>query len=128
MLAILTFSSCKVDHGINFYFVPLQIVGAEFPESFKINETYQINVTYVRPDSCTSLQGLDIIKAEHSIRNVVALGSVYTNQGECTQLNQEMETSFDFMAMYSGLYTFRFLSGESENGEPQYYEIKVPAF
>ena len=52
--------SCSLnDDGPNFHFTPLQITSAELPDSFNMNETYQITVTYTIPDGCTGFGGFD---------------------------------------------------------------------
>ncbi|HMB62689.1 MAG TPA: hypothetical protein VKN36_06425 [Eudoraea sp.] len=125
----LTTTSCSLDDdGANFYFVPLQIVDAELPESFMLNQTYQIKVTYVAPNDCTTFEGFDITKSDSEdmiVRNVVAIGSEIEQQ-QCTQVVQEIETTFSFLCLYSKTYVFRFWTGEDANGESEYLEFEVP--
>jgi len=120
------FSSCSVDDGPNFHFLPLQIVSAELPESFTLNETYQIEVTYVQPDACTSFAGFDVVSQDTTVRNVVVVGTKRTDQEICADVTQELTASFNFIVKYTEPYTFRFWQSESENGEQQYLEIVVP--
>jgi len=40
------FNACDLDDGQNFRFTTLSIVDANLPESFELNETYSIEVTY----------------------------------------------------------------------------------
>jgi hypothetical protein len=123
---VLVLNSCKLeDDRVNFRFVPLQIVSADVPESFDLNETYQITVRYIRPDGCVFFEGFDVTKEDTTIRNVVAIGSDFYEE-QCTLAVEELEASFDFICLYEGTYLFRFWSGEDENGEPQYIEIEVP--
>jgi len=121
----LLFSSCFSDDGSNFHFVPLQIVSAELPESFTINESYDIQVTYILPDACTGFSGFDVVNKDTTVRNVAVLGLKRTDQEVCTTSTQEQTTSFKFIVNYPQTYTFRFWQGE-ENGEQQYLEIEVP--
>lgn len=125
-LAVMSLSSCDIDDGANFHFVPLQVVSAEFPESFDINETYEIKVTFVRPNGCTFFEGFDISKPDKTERKVVAIGARLTDDEACTEVIEEVETSFQFIVLYSETYLFRFWTGEDENGEQQYLEIEVP--
>lgn len=128
-IASLITNSCTLDDGgEKFHFVPLQITAAELPESFSLNQTYQIKVTYSMPNSCTSFEGFDITEsdtADNVVRNVVAIGSERENL-QCTQEMQEMETTFSFLCLYSKTYIFRFWTGEDESGSSQFFEIEVP--
>ena len=119
-------SSCKLeDDRLNFRFVPLQIVSAELPDSFELNETYQIYVTYIRPSACVVYDGFDITDTGRTTRNVVAIGSEFYDE-PCTQALEEIETFFNFIVLYDEPYLFRFWSGQDENGNDQYIEIEVP--
>jgi len=122
----LSLSSCKLeDDRLNFRFVPLQIVSAELPNSFELNETYQIYVTYIRPSACVVYDGFDITDAGRTTRNVVAIGSEFYDE-PCTQAIEEIETYFNFIVLYDEPYLFRFWTGQDENGNDLYLEIEVP--
>ncbi len=54
LVACSWFSSCNLDDDSpNFYFTTLNVVEADVPESFEFGETYDIDVTYLRPNGCT---------------------------------------------------------------------------
>ncbi len=119
-------SSCKLeDDRVNFRFVPLQILSADLPESFELNETYEIRVTYLRPSACIFFEGFDITKEGVTTRNVVAIGSDFYEE-VCTLATEELEASFNFICLYDEPYLFRFWTGEDENGNQQYLEVEVP--
>lgn len=127
-MAFLAFSlsSCKLeDDSVNFRFVPLQIVSADVPESFDLNETYEIRVRYLRPSACVFFEGFDITNEALTTRNVVAIGSEFYEE-VCTQEVEELEATFNFICLYQETYLFRFWTGEDENGNQQYLEIEVP--
>ena len=128
VLAItLTLSSCVKDDEPNFHFVPLQIQSADLPDSFSLNETYQIDVTYTIPDGCTGFSGFDVTSGnDTTTRNVVVIGTTRTDQDACTQATQEATGTFNFRVVYSDTYLFRFWQGEDEEGNQQYLEIEVP--
>lgn len=118
--------SCNLDDdGVNFNFVALQILSAELPESFTQNQTYEITVTYVRPNGCTFFEGFDISEADTTVRNVVAVGSELQDQA-CTQATEEVTATFNFIVLHSDDYLFRFWTGEDAEGEPEFLEIEVP--
>jgi len=120
------FSSCSLDDGTNFHFLPLQIVSAELPDSFNLNETYQIRVQYAQPNACTGFAGLEVVDIDTTVRNVAVVGTERTDQEVCAQLVTIRTATFNFIVNYSQTYTFRFLQGENENGEQMYLEVEVP--
>lgn len=120
------FSSCSLDDGGNFHFLPLQITSAELPETFTLNETYQIRVTYNQPDACTAFAGFEVVDKDTTVRNVVVVGTKRTDQEDCVEGVEEQTASFNFIVKYSQSYTFRFWQGEGEDGEQQYLEVEVP--
>ncbi|MFK7813284.1 MAG: hypothetical protein AB8B59_12385 [Maribacter sp.] len=122
----LTFSSCDLDDGPNFHFLPLQIVSAELPESFTLNQTYSIRVNYIQPDACTAFAGFEVIDKDTAVRNVVVLGTKRTDQADCVESSEEQTASFNFIVKYSEPYTFRFWQSENEDGEQEYFEVVVP--
>ena len=128
---LLSVAGCDVsDDGANYYFVPLQITGVTVPESFQLNETYEIGVTYLRPNSCTGFQGFDVISqdsADTVIRRVVAIGAEF-QEASCPEVNEELQASFQFICLYSKPYLFRFYTGDDANGVPQYLEVEVASY
>ncbi len=122
----LLFNACELDDGQNFRFTTLAIVDAKLPESFELNETYSIEVTYVRPDACTFFEGFDIARTAQTDRDVVVIGSVLTDETACAQVIEEVTASFDFVVLFSGEYHFRFFSGRDENDNSQFLEFTVP--
>lgn len=128
LLGLITISSvsCSLDdNGTNFHFVPLKVVAADLPESFRLNETYEVNVTYEIPNNCTFFEGFDVTKSNDSIRNVVAIGTELEQQ-DCQVEIVERQSTFSFICLYSQTYVFRFWTGEDDQGEAQYFEIEVP--
>ncbi len=125
-LVVFGLSSCKLeDDRVNFRFVPLQILSVDVPEAFELNETYEIRVRYLRPNSCVFFEGFDITKEGVTTRNVVAIGTDFYEE-VCTQATEELEASFNFICLYEESYLFRFWTGEDENGNQQYLEVEVP--
>lgn len=120
-------SGCSLDDSeANFHFSPLRIVSANLPESFQLNQTYDITVIYELPDDCTSFSGFDITQSDTTVRNVVVFGAVRTDTNECIEEVKVAQTSFRFNCQYTDTYMFRFWQGVDANGEQQYFEIEVP--
>ncbi|MFX0555978.1 hypothetical protein ACOCEA_04230 [Maribacter sp. CXY002] len=123
----LLFSSCSIeDDAPNFHFTALSITNAEVPESFVLNQTYKINVTYLLPNGCTSYEGFDVSNEDITTRNVVVVGAVHTDAVSCTEQVIEQEASFNFVVIYNEPYTFKFYQGDNSDGEPEFLEIVVP--
>lgn len=131
LLGMLLYAGCDVsDDGAKYYFVPLQITAVDVPESFQLNETYEIGVTYLRPNGCTGFQGFDVISqdsADYVIRRVVAIGAEFQD-ASCPEVNEELQASFQFICLYSKPYLFRFYTGDDEAGTPQYLEVEVHSY
>ena len=124
--ATLSVSSCNKDDAPNFHFVPLYIVSAELPEFFSLNQTYQIRVTYNRPDECTRFSGFDVSQKDISTRNVVVIGTKLYGQETCTQAIIKESNAFGFKVVHNETYVFRFWQGEDAEGNHEYFEVLVP--
>ena len=125
-LGLLSVNSCNNDEGPNFHYKPLRILAAELPDSFELNQTYQIIVTYAIPDGCTNFSHPDVTVGDTTTRNVVVFGTVRTDQEVCTAEVTEGQASFNFICLYDEPYVFRFWEGEGEDGEQEYFEVIVP--
>lgn len=120
-------SNCSLqDDSSNFQFVPLQIVSAELPESFTLDETYQIEVSFIKPNGCTTYEGFDVTKDDQTVRNVIVVGSERIDIDDCTEQTVEQTAMFNFVVLYNETYTFKFWLGETASGEDEYLEIDVP--
>ncbi len=124
--AILTTSSCSNDDEPNFHFVPLSIVSAELPEFFSLDQTYQIRVTYNKPDECTSFGGFDVTTKNVSTRNVVVIGTKHYDQEACAQTIVEETGTFNFKVIHTETYLFRFWQSEDADGNQEYFDVLVP--
>lgn len=123
---VLLFNACDLDDGQNFRFTNLPIVDANVPEFFELNQTYSIEVTYIRPDACTFFEGFDVIPTAETDRDVVVIGSVLTDETACAQVVQEVTATFDFRVLFTGEYHFRFYSGQDTDNSAEYLEFIVP--
>lgn len=120
--------SCDLDDDTpNFYFAALKTVEVEMPEAFVFGETYDIDVTYQRPDGCTFFEGFDVAKTAQTDRDVVVVGSVLTDEDRaCTQEITEVVATMQFRVIYTGEYHFRFYAGKDEEDNNVYLEYTVP--
>lgn len=122
------FSSCNLDDDSpNFYFTALNVVEADVPESFEFGKTYDIDVTYLRPNGCTFFEGFDVTKTAETDRDIVAIGSVLTDEDRaCTEAIEEVVATLKFSVIYTNEYHFRFYTGDDENGNATFVEYTIP--
>lgn len=122
----LFFSNCELDTRENFYFVSLRITDADIPEFFVSNQSHNMDVTFLRPDSCTYFQGFDVFADENGVTTIVAIGSVLTQEESCSSI-EELLTDFVTIPVRDvDFYTLRFYIGEDTEGNPLYDEHSVP--
>ena len=128
LVAGLWFSSCELDDDTpNFYFTSLATVAVDMPESFELNGTYDIDVTYARPNGCTYFEGFDVVKTGETDREVVVVGSTLTDEElACTQAVEQVVAVMPFKVIFTGEYHFKFYAGKDENDAPIYLEYDVP--
>ena len=119
------YSCNKDDDKKSVTFNKLQIVEAELPDTFRLGASYQVWVTYMRPNNCTYFQGFDVYSDTVSSRTVTAIGAYYTDQ-VCEQEAVEVTDFFVFKVIYDQTYKFRFWKGEDDAGKPEFLEIEVP--
>lgn len=125
-LLLFVLNACDIgDDEVTYHFVTLQITEVSMPETFNLNESYEIGVTVLVPNGCTQFEGFDIVSEDTTVRNVVAIGTEQDDLA-CTQVVSEVETSFNFVCLYPETYLFRFWTGEDAQGVPRYLEIEVP--
>ena len=128
---IAVFWSCSLDDSVNaeFRFEILPIKTVEMPESFRYNQVYNINYTYLRPSTCHIYNALYYV-AEGNFRTVAVINTVIntTETSQCEPLIDEIEErSFTFHVQNdAGTYVFKFWQGEDENGHDVYLFIEVP--
>lgn len=129
---LLTFSlalGCDLtEEGEKYDLIPLPIATVELPESFKLNETYQFDISFIRPNTCTGFRGFEVVSEEtetHTVRHVVAIGAQF-RENFCPETTETLQTQMQFVCMYSVPYLFRFYTGDDLDGNPQYLEIEVP--
>lgn len=119
-------NGCDIEsEGSNFNFVTLRILDAQVPESFDINNVYDIQVTYERPNGCTFFEGFDVTRVDQNTREIVAIGTEFIDEMACTQAIEEVVANFQFEVVYNGPYTFRFYNGNDAEGNAIYLEYVV---
>ncbi|WGD35719.1 hypothetical protein [Olleya sp. YS] len=118
-------SSCSLDKNPpESYLEPVPISSASMPEYFTQGETYQIDISYLRPTDCHYFHDIYSVR-EDNVITLAVINSVSDN-GNCQPSNMAKESSFEFLASDSGSYTFKFWQGEDDQGEDFYLIMEVP--
>ena len=125
LLCGLVFFNCELDTGENFFFVNMEITEADVPDFFVLNQSHNMEVTFVRPDNCTFFQGFDAFFEENGLTTIVAIGSVLTEE-DCTASEESLTGILTIPVQDVAFYTLRFYSGEDSEGAAQYIEYTVP--
>ncbi len=122
---VFALNSCSVGDDSNPIagFAILAIQNVQVQETYPVNETSDILVTYSRPTDCYIFDGFAI----QSQGNVYTIGvqAVLMNQPTC--MDDSMNTfqvPLEFTPQHTGEYILKFYAG-SENNEPQYLEYTV---
>ncbi|MUU79013.1 hypothetical protein [Winogradskyella endarachnes] len=128
VIFILTFTSCSLDDTVNDSFIleVLPIESVEMPEYFVHGETYEIFVTYTKPNSCYYFNDF-IYEIDGHERTIAVVNTVYeTNTLNCEGDPEQVSVNFDFTVSGTETYLFKFYQGEDNYGEDQYYLVEVP--
>lgn len=125
LLIAISFSSCSVDDGNDFYYEILPVESVDMPEEFVLGETYEITVTYLRPTTCHVFNNF-YYESELNQRTVAIVTTVYQNNDCLPLIDEQVEATFNFMVNSNGTYVFKFWQGEDENGNDLYYIVEVP--
>jgi len=118
-------ANCELDTGENFFFVNMEITGADVPEVFILNQSHNMDVTFTRGDNCTFFQGFDVFTDENGTTTIVAIGSVLTEE-DCSASEESLSGILTITAQDVSFYTLRFYNGEDAEGNAQYLKYTVP--
>lgn len=116
--------SCSVDNDnpvVHTEFMP--ITSVELPEYFVQGQTYQINMSYIKPSSCYVFNNI-IFDIEGHERTVAILNTVYEDSN-CIPEEEPTTVSFDLTVSGDQVYLFKFFQG-TEDGVDQYHLVEVP--
>ncbi|WP_243473340.1 hypothetical protein [Winogradskyella sp. MH6] len=116
--------SCSVENRdplMHTEFMP--ITSVEVPEYFVQGQTYEINMSYIKPSSCYVFNNI-IFDIEGHERTVAVLNTVYEDSN-CIPEGDSTTVSFDLTVSGNEVYLFKFYQG-SPNGVDQYHLVEVP--
>ena len=122
---ILAFSCSLNDDAQDYHFEILPVESVIIPNEFVLGEVYEITLTYIRPSNCHAFNDIYYAR-ELNERTVAIIAIVFTNNGNCEEIEDELEATLSFKPTNNGSYVFKFWQGEDGNGEDQYLIVEVP--
>ena len=123
---IVTLTSCSIenDDSTNYYLEVLPIDSVVVPEQFVYGETYQIFITYTRPNTCYLFN--DFIYEINGHERIVAIVNTVYPSTNCIETPESVTVSFDFSVHGTETYLFKFYQGQNDEGIDQYHLVEVP--
>lgn len=97
----------------------MPVESVTLPEEFIVDEIYEIELTYLKTTTCHAFNDI-LYQKQNNERTIHVIGTVFQNNGNCTELNAELEASFNFKPTISGTYIFKFWQGTDDNEESIY--------
>ncbi|MFD0963161.1 hypothetical protein [Pseudofulvibacter geojedonensis] len=128
LLIVLFCYGCNLDDGDGnqFVFHVLPVESIELPQSFTLNETYEIPFTFYRPTNCHGYNG--VISNPNDNERTIAV-SAFSVEGDCVDFvapDGLSEQSFNFVVNHNYTYIFKVWKGKDEQGNDMYETIEVP--
>lgn len=125
-VSLIVLSSCNIenDNPPNFFTEIVPIQSVDTPSTFVFGETYQISMTYIRPNDCYEFNDF-FYQVNLNERTIAVINTVYTDS-QCNTLNESTEVSFDFTVNNTSLHIFKFYQGTDINGVDQYHIVEIP--
>jgi hypothetical protein len=118
-LAFVCLSCSLEDENIISYQEILPVISAEVPEQIAVNTEVDIFFTYNKPTRCHYYN--DIYYSNDINQNTMAVISTFTDvNGDCTTINEAIETSFRFTSETPGEHVLKFWQGKDGNNEDIY--------
>lgn len=124
LIGLTIFCCSPSNDSLESYQEALPIESADLPDEIRVNEDYEIALSYLRPTTCHAFNDILLQKNDNQ-GTVYVIGTVFQSNGNCTELNTELEASFSFKATQIGSYIFKFWQGQDDNGEDIYLSIEV---
>jgi len=125
LLPFILFSCSLEDNSLDTYFELVPVESAVVPDEFVLGNLHLITLTYIRQTTCHAFNDIYFV-ADSNERTVAITNIVYDSNGNCEEISDELETSFNFRATELGSYIFKFWKGKDDDGEDLYMTVEVP--
>lgn len=127
LLTLFIVSSCSVEESERFYYVTLPVESVDMPTEFVMGETYQIRISYHKPNSCHGFYGF-VYEKNLNVRTIAVQTVVFEDNRNCTSYNENenFEEFLNFKPTNNGTYIFKFWHGKDSNGDDIFLEYEIP--
>lgn len=123
LVLMTTFISCNVGDVDSYTNHILPIESYDMPDSFVINQTYTIGLTYQKPTVCYNFRDVYIAGSENT--RTIAIYTDTKDGQACTYVLPPVSTvSVQFTPQFTGTYTFRFYKGPDGDGNDTFEEVQ----
>ncbi len=119
-------SACSndIDSTPDFYLEVLPVKEVVLPTKFSKGQSYEIEVTYIAPNSCYTFNGFSF-QGNNQERTVGIVNSVDLTD-DCNNVPEEVRISFDFTVDGTESIVFKFYKGLGNTGNNEFYTVEVP--
>ncbi|UFH36273.1 hypothetical protein [Flavobacterium acetivorans] len=126
VLFMTTLVSCSLDNDNRdtYTYSVLPVESYTLPESFKLGETYKIELKYQKPTACHIFQGIYYAK-DLNTRTIGVQTAVKDNQVCSTDVPALSETSFNFTVTATGSYIFKFYKGKDADNKDIFEDVEI---
>lgn len=111
------------ENATEFYIEVMPVQSVDIPEEFIQGETYQIYMTYTKPNACYVFNNI-VFDIQNHERTVTILNTVYP-EGDCSTDAEEVTVSFELTISGTDTYLFKFYQGTVQ-GMDHYHLVEVP--
>ncbi len=122
------FLACSVDEIPTFSFETLPVANVlSVPDTFVVGEIASIDISYLRPSTCHSFEGIQLEPETTTNINIAVLARLVEGRAPCTDLsNEEVTVPIAFNPLEPGEVTLNFLTGTDAEGQPTFITFNVP--
>lgn len=126
VLFMTTLVSCSLDNDNRdtYTYSVLPVESYTLPESFKLGETYKIELKYQKPTACHIFQGIYYAK-DLNTRTIGVQTAVKDNQVCSTDVPALSETSFNFTVTATGSFIFKFYKGKDADNKDIFEDVEI---
>lgn len=138
-VGLLSFTSCDLDDdGPSIAYEMAEVTGADLPEYFEFEESYEINVDYMLPSACHTFEGFEGNQGENEEDETIfeyyiqAVTSYDPSLTDCNEEDDDLNKTsklfedFEIESEDYTVYRFNFLTGYDNDGDPEFLTIDVP--
>ncbi|MDB9960825.1 hypothetical protein OAD62_01890 [Oceanihabitans sp.] len=125
LFAFILFSCSVEDDNLDTHFEIIPVESAVLPDEFVLGNLHLITLTYLRQSTCHAYNDIYYV-ADSNERTVAVINIVFDSNGNCEEISDELEASFNFRATDPGSYIFKFWQGTDDDGEDLYLTVEVP--